>query len=83
MYTHKAYLRDSRVTDISKSFTYKMAPKTSWHRYGTKLRHCHPVYMGHGHLQGLKLKVIAQGQGLATVTRTLRDYHRFGVRDCL
>jgi len=21
-----------------------MAPKTSWHRYGTKLRHSHPVY---------------------------------------
>jgi len=21
-----------------------MAPKTSWHRYGTKLRHCHPMY---------------------------------------
>ena len=26
------------------SFTYKTAAKTSWHRYGTKLRHCHPVY---------------------------------------
>jgi len=21
-----------------------MAAKTSWHRYGTKLRHCHPMY---------------------------------------
>ena len=21
-----------------------MAPKTSWHRYGTKLRHSHPMY---------------------------------------
>ena len=21
-----------------------MAVKTGWHRYGTKLRHCHPVY---------------------------------------
>ena len=21
-----------------------MAAKTRWHRYGTKLRHCHPVY---------------------------------------
>ena len=21
-----------------------MATKTSWHRYGTKLRHCHPMY---------------------------------------
>ena len=24
--------------------TYKMAAKTSWHRYGTKLRHCHRIY---------------------------------------
>ena len=37
-------LSDRRVTNISKSFTHKMAAKTSWHRYGTKLRHCHPVY---------------------------------------
>jgi len=29
----------------SKRFTYKMAAKTSWHRYGTKLRHCHPIYL--------------------------------------
>jgi len=21
-----------------------MAAKTSWHRYGSKLRHCHPMY---------------------------------------
>ena len=24
--------------------TIKMAAKTSWYRYGTKLRHCHPMY---------------------------------------
>jgi len=30
--------------NISKSFTYKMAAKTSWHRCRTKLRHGHPVY---------------------------------------
>jgi len=40
----KAYLCDSRVTNIYKSFTHKMAAKTSCHRYGTKLRHCHPMY---------------------------------------
>ena len=34
----------SRLTNIYKSFTHKMAAKTSWHRYGTKLRHCHPMY---------------------------------------
>ena len=22
-----------------------MTVKTSWHRYGTKLRHCHPMYI--------------------------------------
>jgi len=31
---------DVTVTSISTSFTCKMAAKTSWHRYGTKLRHC-------------------------------------------
>jgi len=25
-------------------FTYKMAAKTSWHRYTTKWRHCHPMH---------------------------------------
>jgi len=44
----KAYLHvsDNTMTNISKSFTHKMAAKTSWHRYGTKLCHCHPVYTG-------------------------------------
>jgi len=32
------------VTSIFQSFTYKKAEKTSWHRYGTKLRNCHPMY---------------------------------------
>jgi len=40
----KAYLSDITVTNISESFTHKMAAKTSWHRYGTKLRHCHHMY---------------------------------------
>jgi len=31
-------------------FTYKMAAKINWHRYGTKLRHCHPMYRGDGAL---------------------------------
>jgi len=38
------YLSDSKVTNISKSFTHKMAEKTNWRIYGTKLRHCYPVY---------------------------------------
>ena len=41
----QTYLSDSRVTNISKSFTYKMAAKTIWHRYVTKLRHCHPMWV--------------------------------------
>jgi len=32
------------VTNISKSFTYKMAAKINWRRYGTKLRRCHAMY---------------------------------------
>jgi len=39
------YLSDIRVTNISKNLTYKMAAETNWHRYGTKLRHCHPMLM--------------------------------------
>ena len=35
----KERISDNRVTNIFKSFTHKMAAKTSWHRYGTKLRH--------------------------------------------
>jgi len=42
------------MTNISKSSTYKMAAKTSWHRYGTKLRHCHPVYRRLRHMKSLK-----------------------------
>jgi len=40
----KAYFSDIRVTNISKSFTHKTAAETSWRRYRTKLRHCHPMY---------------------------------------
>ena len=42
--TNKAYLSAITVTIIFRSFTYKMAAKTGWHRYGTKSRHCHPMY---------------------------------------
>jgi len=34
-YTNKAYLSDITVTNISQSFTYKMAAKINWRRYGT------------------------------------------------
>ena len=42
--TNKAYLSGITVRNIYESFTHKMAAKASWHRYGTKLRHCHPMY---------------------------------------
>jgi len=32
------------MTSIFQSFMHKMAAKINWHRYGTNLRHCHPVY---------------------------------------
>ena len=35
--TKKAYLNDITVTNLSQSFTYKMAAKTSWNRYGMSL----------------------------------------------
>jgi len=41
---NKTYLIYIPVANISGSFTHKMAAKTSWHRYVTKLRHCHPMY---------------------------------------
>jgi len=41
---NKAYLSGIRVRNIYESFTHKMAAKTSWHRYGTKLRHCYPMH---------------------------------------
>ena len=40
---NKAYLSDITVTNISQLYSQDGA-KTSWRRYGTKLRHCHPVY---------------------------------------
>jgi len=42
--TNKAYLCAITVTSIFRNFNYKMAAKTGWHRYGTKLRHCRLMY---------------------------------------
>jgi len=36
----KRYHSDKHFSE----FTYKTARKINWHRYGTKLRVCHPVY---------------------------------------
>ena len=48
---NKAYLSDITVANISESFTHKTAAKTSWHRYESKLRHCHSMYIYHYYLQ--------------------------------
>jgi len=44
-YQRSAYLRVITQWQIFLGvFTYKMAAKINRHRYGTKLRHCHPMY---------------------------------------
>jgi len=45
-YQHSVFKSDITVISIFQSFTYKMVAKISWHRYETKLRHCHchPMY---------------------------------------
>jgi len=40
----QVYLSAILMTNISQSFTYKMAAKLNWHRYGTKLNHCYHTY---------------------------------------
>jgi len=52
--TDKAYLIDITVANISRSLTHKMAPRTSWQRYETKLRHCHPMYI----IVGFRLQML-------------------------
>ena len=41
-----AYISAVKVKNIYQRCTYKMAAKINWRRYGTKLRHCHPIYNG-------------------------------------
>ena len=41
---NKVYLSAVMVTNISESFTYKLAAKINWHRYGTEFCHYHPLY---------------------------------------
>jgi len=40
---NEAYLGAITVTNISESFTCRMAAKINWHGSATKLRHCHLV----------------------------------------
>jgi len=43
--TNKAFFSAITVINITQSFTYKMVAKVDWHGYGTKLCHCHPMYI--------------------------------------
>jgi len=47
-------------------FTYKMATKVNWHRYGTKLRHCHPMY-------SISYRIVL------TLERVVRDYANYWI----
>ena len=40
-YQHSVFKSDITVISIFQSFTYKMVAKIGWHRYETKLPHCH------------------------------------------
>jgi len=51
-------LSDITVTNNSLSFTYNMAEKISGNGYGTKLRHCHPVYFNRGQTASSMLAII-------------------------
>jgi len=43
-HTNKAYVSGTQWQTCLRVFMYKMAAKINWHRYGTKLRQCHPMY---------------------------------------
>ena len=47
------------ITHISRVFTYKMAAKINWHRYETKLRHCHRILFTTTHGSSISI-LIAQ-----------------------
>jgi len=36
---------DMTLTNSSQSFTHKMVVKTSWHKYGARVRCCQPGYV--------------------------------------
>ena len=42
--TNKACMALLQWQTFLRVFTYKMAAKINWYRYGTKLRHCQPMY---------------------------------------
>ena len=70
-FTNKAYLSVITVTSIFQSFTYEMAAKTSWHRYRTKLRHCHPMYTDGSHFySAMNLLPMNENMGVRVTVRS-------------
>ena len=63
------------VTNISQSFTYKMAAEISWDRCGTKLRHCRPMSTpcvgGVGYLGVFRLSPCVLSKSSELVSREL------------
>jgi len=43
-YQQSVFKRYHSDKHFSEFLSYKMAAKFNWHRYGTKLRHCRPMY---------------------------------------
>ena len=78
--TNKVYLSASTVTSIFRSFTYKTAAKTGWHRYGTKLRHCHPMHISapqlYHHIVGKDLNGTHVQPGWGKLMPTYNLQHR-------
>ena len=65
-YHESVFKRYHSDKHFSRVLTYKMAVKINWHRYGMKLRHCHPMYYWH-----CSIVCRAGWQGCETVVRRL------------
>ena len=63
-YHESVFKRYHSDKHFSRVLTYKMAVKINWHRYGMKLRHCHPMYYWH-----CSIVCRAGWQGCETVVR--------------
>jgi len=90
--TNKAYLSAITVTNIYQSFTYKMATEIDRHRYGTKLRHCHPMYLQHFNIDYFTLHYISlhyihycwvSSSAVVAMSWLLLGLFRFIARNCL
>jgi len=64
-----------------------MAAKIKWHRYGTKLRRCHPIYSCSGSykLTAAELQIAAVHQGLpeSSLVQSVRNERNLNVNGIL